>query len=88
MVYGLIRKKAFRTSALLLVLFCTKIAMANEDTRRTYDGGFFAQFALQTALEMIERIPGFTLQDADQARGLSQGGTNVLLNGRPIVGKG
>ncbi|MEM1438682.1 MAG: hypothetical protein AAF769_09955 [Pseudomonadota bacterium] len=37
---------------------------------------------------MVTRIPGFVLQEADESRGLSQGGTNVLINNRPIVGKG
>ena len=63
-------------------------AIASENNQRTYDKEFFDQFAPQTALEMIVRLPGFALQEADEDRGLSQGGTNVLLNGRPVTGKG
>ena len=63
-------------------------ALAAQEQERVYERAFFAPLAPQTALEMIERLPGFTLQEADEDRGLGQGGTNVLINGRPITGKG
>lgn len=59
-----------------------------QESQRSYDAAFFERFAPQTALEMVARVPGFILEDADEERGLSQGGTNVLVNGRPITGKG
>jgi hypothetical protein len=63
-------------------------ALTLDDEVRVYERAFFDSFSPQTALEIIERLPGFTLQEADDDRGLSLGGTNVLLNGRAITGKG
>ncbi|MEL7022847.1 MAG: hypothetical protein AAGL69_03805 [Pseudomonadota bacterium] len=74
--------------ATALVLFCTKNLYAADTGPRTYDAAFFNQFAPQTALEMVVRIPGFVLSEADDDRGLSQGGTNILINQQPIIGKG
>lgn len=52
-----------------------------------YDLDFFARFAPQTALEMVERVPGFTIVGQDEQRGLGQGGANVLLNGERFSAK-
>lgn len=73
---------------MVLVLFCTTFGVLASDNRRTYPASFFRQFAPQTALEMVVRVPGFVLNEADENRGLSQGGTNVLINRQPIIGKG
>ncbi len=75
--------------ALALALFgATGPALADDTDVRVYGVAFFETFSPQTALEIIERLPGFSLEEADDERGLSLGGTNVLLNGRPITGKG
>ena len=63
-------------------------ALASDEDQRVYERSYFDQFAPQNALEMIERLPGFNLQQADEARGLGQGGTNVLIDGKPVTGKG
>jgi outer membrane receptor for ferrienterochelin and colicins len=47
----------------------------------------FAQFAPQSALDMINRIPGFTVRQEDSERGLGQASGNVLINGQRISGK-
>lgn len=49
----------------------------------------FEQYAPITALDMIERIPGFRLSDGggDQRRGLGQASANVLINGQRISSK-
>ncbi|MEO1580249.1 MAG: hypothetical protein AAFR91_00290 [Pseudomonadota bacterium] len=73
---------------LAAVLFCTNSFGAVVTETRAYEAAYFDRFAPQTALEMVVRIPGFTLQEADEDRGLSQGGTNVLVNEQPIIGKG
>jgi outer membrane receptor for ferrienterochelin and colicins len=54
---------------------------------RTYMPADLARFAPRTALDMIARIPGFTVRDAPQERGLGQASANVLLNGRRVGGK-
>lgn len=48
----------------------------------------FLQFNPRTALDMVERIPGFSIQrDDDGSRGLGQASGNVLLNGQRLSGK-
>jgi hypothetical protein len=54
---------------------------------RTYTPEDLARFAPRTALDMVQRVPGFTIRDAPQERGLGQASANVLLNGRRIGGK-
>jgi len=51
-------------------------------TRENYPPAFFAQFQPNTALDMIERIPGFTIRSGDSERGFGEAETNVLINGR------
>lgn len=54
---------------------------------RTFTPEDFARFAPRTALDMIRQVPGFTIRDAPQERGLGQATANVLMNGRRIGGK-
>ncbi|MBR9826995.1 MAG: hypothetical protein GYB36_14530 [Alphaproteobacteria bacterium] len=74
--------------AIALAASLPQKAEAQPEESRVYEPAFFIAFAPQTALEMVERLPGFTLEEADEGRGLGQGGTNVLLNGQLITGKG
>ena len=55
---------------------------------RNFQAEYFTQFAPRTALDMLQRVPGFQLQGGNTDRGLGQGGANVLLNGQQITGKG
>lgn len=50
--------------------------------RETYPPAFFTQFQPNTALDMVERIPGFTMRSGDTERGFGEAATNVLINGR------
>lgn len=54
---------------------------------RTFTPEDFARFAPRTALDMVQQIPGFTISEADERRGLGQATENVLLNGKRISGK-
>ena len=54
---------------------------------RTYPPEDFARYAPRTALDMIARVPGFSIRDSQQERGLGQASANVLVNGRRIAGK-
>ncbi len=48
----------------------------------------FNQYAPRTALEMVSRIPGFSIQgDDDGSRGFGQASGNVLINGQRVSGK-
>ncbi len=74
------------------VLFSSEFAHGNTDSvessKRAFQPNYFAQYAPRTALDMLQRIPGFQLQGGSTERGLGQGGANVLLNGQQITGKG
>ena len=59
----------------------------NGDQTRTFAPDYFEQFAPLSALDMINRIPGFQLTGGNGRRGLGQGGANVLINGQRISGK-
>ena len=58
-----------------------------QSTDNTYEPEFFVQYAPRNALDMVEQIPGFQLQGADNRRGLGQGGANILINGERLTGK-
>ena len=54
---------------------------------RVYTLADLAQYAPQTALDMVRRIPGFSLEGGSRGRGLGQANQNVLINGARISGK-
>lgn len=61
--------------------------VAPAEGSRTYVPADFAQFAPQTALDMLNRVPGFAVRQEDQERGLGQASGNVVINGQRISGK-
>jgi outer membrane receptor for ferrienterochelin and colicins len=76
----------------LLVLLAALTAVAQTappaETRRTYVPADFAQFAPKTALDMLNRVPGFAVREEDETeRGLGEASGNVLINGQRISGK-
>jgi hypothetical protein len=56
-------------------------------SRQVYGPEYFTAYAPRNAFDMLERLPGFTLEEADEARGLGQASGNVLLNGARLAGK-
>lgn len=56
-------------------------------TRSTFMPADFARFAPRSAFEMARNVPGFSIREGDDARGLGQADANVLINGRRISGK-
>lgn len=53
-----------------------------------YTAEDFARFAPRNALDLIERIPGFTVaDDGGSSRGFGQAGENLLINGARISSK-
>lgn len=53
-----------------------------------YGPDFFANTALPTALDMVQRLPGFTLDTGNgDARGLAGNTGNVLIDGKPPASK-
>ena len=73
-----------RTLPLLPILVPLAPAMAQErvGSRTVYQAAFFQPFAPTTALAIVNRVPGFQLQDTDQdVRGFGQAAGNVVING-------
>jgi outer membrane receptor for ferrienterochelin and colicins len=83
----------FRAVIVLLVFLAvpmlaqTPAAPVTAEGTRTYLPADFAQFAPQTALDMLNRVPGFGIKEEDQERGLGQATGNVVVNGQRISGK-
>src|SRR3954469_2465363 len=55
---------------------------------RTYTPADFARFAPRNALDMLNNVPGFSIDAGDtERRGLGQATGNVLINGQRYSGK-
>ncbi|MDB5695406.1 MAG: TonB-dependent receptor [Sphingomonas bacterium] len=54
---------------------------------RTYLPADFTRFAPKTAFDMLAQVPGFSIVEAEQERGLGQASENVLINGQRIADK-
>lgn len=52
------------------------------DAVLAYPPAFFADFNPQNALDIVDRVPGFSVSDGGGGRGLAGGLSNVLINGR------
>lgn len=51
--------------------------------RTTYDAAFFQRFQPANALELVRRVPGFTLEQVQaDVRGFGQAAGNVVINGQ------
>lgn len=46
-----------------------------------YPAAFFTQYRPITALDMVERVPGFSVDDGDGSRGFGGAAGNLLING-------
>ncbi len=53
----------------------------------TYPPTFFADQRPNTALDMVQRLPGFSFDAGDAVRGLAGGGGNVLIDGQRSLSK-
>ena len=58
-----------------------------EDDKSIYTPAQFARFAPQSAADMVQQIPGFTISNVSNNRGLGEASQNVLINGQRITGK-
>ncbi|APG62079.1 hypothetical protein LPB140_03795 [Sphingorhabdus lutea] len=58
-----------------------------ENGRDIYTAEQFTRFAPQNALDMADQIPGFSIKDISNERGLGSASQNVLINGKRISGK-
>lgn len=53
----------------------------------SYPVEFFAKAAPATAFDMVQRLPGFSMERGNQTRGLSSASGNVLVDGKPPISK-
>lgn len=60
---------------------------AGEATAVAYEAAYFAPFAPRTALDMVQRVPGFALDEGEDRRGFAGAQSNVLINGEPPAAK-
>ena len=72
-------------AAMVSLTLISGSALAQDN--QIFEQEFFEQFAPRTALDMIDRLPGFQLDGGDFKRGLGQGGANILINGERLTGK-
>jgi hypothetical protein len=60
---------------------------ASLNGNQVYTPADFARFAPKNANDMLSQVPGFTIRDSEQMRGLGQATGNVLFNGQRASGK-
>ncbi|MEP3756622.1 MAG: TonB-dependent receptor plug domain-containing protein [Alteripontixanthobacter sp.] len=62
--------------------------VVSEGRGQTYLPDYFVQFAPRNALDMLEQVPGFSIQGGGGGeRGLGQANENVLVNGERLTSK-
>ena len=71
----------------LVVLASPAFAQIPAEGPRVYTPADFTQFAPRNALDMLNRVPGFTIKQEDSDRGLGEATGNVVINGQRISGK-
>lgn len=88
------RRRLLVTTALVLGLGAASAAEAQTTPAATapaegavYTPADFARFAPATALDMVNRVPAFTLRSDAVERGLGQATGNVLINGQRASNK-
>lgn len=80
----------YRLTAILAVTLATSVNAWAQSAKesRSFPADYFSDFAPRTALDMAERVPGFSIPGGNNSgRGLGQGGGNVRINGARISGK-
>jgi len=80
-------RSLFILSLILAAPLFAQTPPAPVEGSHTYLPADFAQFAPQTALDMLNRVPGFTIKQEEDARGLGQATGNVVINGQRLSGK-
>ncbi|MVZ96687.1 TonB-dependent receptor [Sphingorhabdus sp. IMCC26285] len=55
--------------------------LTQAEGKRQFRGDFFAMYSPVTALDMVRRIPGFSIDDGNGRRGFGENAGNVLIDG-------
>jgi hypothetical protein len=56
-------------------------ASAPQGEVQVFEPAFFARYSPNNALDMIQQVPGFNLQEGDAVRGFGGSAGNILING-------
>lgn len=97
------KRKLISSLILPMAVACAMSSFAqdssnSEDTTVTYPASYFAEYAPVTAQDMVNRIPGITVNNDGASRpgnvsrggrglGSGGGGTQILINGKRTAGK-
>lgn len=60
---------------------------SGSDGRTVFTPADFARFAPRNALDMLRQVPGFSIREGEEARGLGQASGNVLVNSQRLSSK-
>ncbi len=79
--------KLLCSASLAALCFVSSPAFADDSATTPTSGSIykledFSQFSPRTAMDLVRNIPGFSIVEPDEKRGLGQGGGNVLINGK------
>lgn len=83
----LLNSLAFVALAVPGLIYAQEAAEAPDTAGRIFTPADFARFAPTNALDMLNQVPGFSVREDDQGRGLGQASTNVLINGERVASK-
>lgn len=83
-----LRRTTFAT-AVMMIYGASSVACAQDavpvatasNGQREFRADFFAAYAPVTALDMVRRIPGFSIEGSDGRRGFGDNAGNVLIDG-------
>ncbi len=56
-------------------------AKTASQANRVFPPAYFAQYGPLTALDMVDRVPGFTIDEGNDRRGFADTGGNILIDG-------
>ena len=74
-------------AAVLAAIMAGPMALAGQDGVLDYPAAFFADARPNTAYDMINRLPGFSFDDGQSARGFAGTAGNVLIDGQRPTSK-
>ena len=80
-------RRGWGVAALAAVLLAAGGLHAQQSNILPYPASYFADARPNTAYDMISRLPGFTFDDGNTARGFAGTAGNVLINGRRPTSK-
>jgi len=82
-----VRVKSQIAAAILALLASTGARAADQPSVLDYPAAFFADQRPNTAFDMISRLPGFSFDDGNTARGFAGTAGNVLIDGQRPTSK-